>query len=70
MLTSAERRVAILAAGGLSNRQVAQFITQPTVETHLRHAFIKLGITSRTELADQLAQPDEAASSPVRPGAG
>jgi DNA-binding CsgD family transcriptional regulator len=55
-LTSAERRVADLAADGLSNRQIAQhlFITQPTVETHLRHAFHKLGITSRAELPAQL----------------
>jgi len=51
-LTSAERRVAGLAADGLSNRQIAEhlFITQATVETHLRHAFGKLGITSRADL--------------------
>ena len=56
-LTSAERRVAALAADGLSNRQIAQhlFITQPTVETHLRHAFQKLGIASRADLPTQLA---------------
>ena len=56
-LTSAERRVAGLAADGLSNRQIAQhlFITQPTVETHLRHAFQKLGIASRAGLPAQLA---------------
>ena len=56
-LTSAERRVAGLAADGLSNRQIAQhlFVTQPTVETHLRHAFQKLGITSRAGLPAQLA---------------
>jgi DNA-binding CsgD family transcriptional regulator len=55
-LTSTERRVATLAADGLSNRQIAQhlFITQATVETHLRHAFGKLGITSRAELPGQL----------------
>jgi DNA-binding CsgD family transcriptional regulator len=55
-LTSAERQVATLAAEGLSNRQIAQhlFITQATVETHLRHAFHKLGITSRTDLPAQL----------------
>ena len=51
-LTSAERRVAALAAEGLSNRQIAEhlFVTQATVETHLRHAFHKLGITSRAGL--------------------
>jgi DNA-binding CsgD family transcriptional regulator len=56
-LTSAERRVAGLAADGMSNRQIAQhlFITLPTVETHLRHAFHKLGITSRTGLPARLA---------------
>jgi DNA-binding CsgD family transcriptional regulator len=58
-LTSAERRVAGLAAAGMSNRQIAQhlFITLPTVETHLRHAFGKLGITSRAGLSAQLADP-------------
>jgi DNA-binding NarL/FixJ family response regulator len=51
-LTAGERRVAALAAEGLSNRQIAEhlFITQATVETHLRHAFRKLGITTRTDL--------------------
>jgi DNA-binding NarL/FixJ family response regulator len=56
-LTSTERRVAGLAADGLSNRQIAEhlFITQATVETHLRHAFHKLGITSRATLPAYLA---------------
>jgi DNA-binding CsgD family transcriptional regulator len=51
-LTSSERRVAALAAEGLSNRQIAEhlFVTQATVETHLRHVFHKLGITSRAGL--------------------
>lgn len=56
-LTSAERQVADLAAGGLTNRQIAQhlFISQATVETHLRHAFRKLGIAARADLPAQLA---------------
>jgi DNA-binding CsgD family transcriptional regulator len=51
-LTSPERQVADLAASGLSNRQIAQhlFITQDTVETHLRHAFRKLAISARADL--------------------
>jgi DNA-binding CsgD family transcriptional regulator len=51
-LTGAERRVAALAADGLSNRQIARdlFVTQSTVETHLRHAFHKLGVSSRADL--------------------
>lgn len=68
-LTSAERRVAGLAAGGMSNRQIAQhlFITMPTVETHLRHAFGKLGITSRASLPAQLASQTGLASLPDEP---
>jgi len=55
-LTAGERRVAALAAEGASNRQIAEhlFITQATVETHLRHAFRKLGITSRADLPASL----------------
>jgi len=55
-LTGAERQVANLAAEGRSNRQIAQrlFVTQATVETHLRHAFHKLGITSRADLPAHL----------------
>jgi DNA-binding CsgD family transcriptional regulator len=60
-LTSAERQVAELAAAGRSNRQIAQhlFVTQATVETHLRHAFHKLGITSRADLAARLTRGRE-----------
>ena len=52
--------MAELAAQGLSNRDVAQtlFVTAKTVETHLGHVYGKLGIRSRRELADALAQPD------------
>jgi DNA-binding NarL/FixJ family response regulator len=55
-LTAGERRVAALAADGLSNRQIAEhlFVTQATVETHLRHAFRKLDITSRADLPTRL----------------
>ena len=60
-LTSAERQVAALAAEGRSNRQIAQqlHVTQATVETHLRHAFHKLGITSRADLPARLARGHE-----------
>lgn len=55
-LTPSERRVALLAAEGRGNREIAQtlFVTLRTVETHLTHAYRKLGITSRTELASAL----------------
>ncbi|MDA0170110.1 AAA family ATPase [Solirubrobacter taibaiensis] len=53
-LTPSEKRVVELAAQGLTNRRIAQdlFVTMATVETHLRHAFRKLDVKSRTELAD------------------
>jgi DNA-binding CsgD family transcriptional regulator len=52
-LTAGERRVCELAAAGRTNRQIAQdlFVTTSTVETHLRHAYRKLGLRSRAELA-------------------
>jgi DNA-binding CsgD family transcriptional regulator len=52
-LTPSERRVAQLAAAGLTNRDIAQnlFITTRTVEGHLTHAYQKLAITSREQLA-------------------
>jgi DNA-binding CsgD family transcriptional regulator len=59
-LTPAELRVAQFAAQGLTNAQIAQdlFVTTKTVQTHLAHAYRKLDITSRRELADALAGPD------------
>jgi DNA-binding CsgD family transcriptional regulator len=51
-LTAGERRVAELAATGLTNRRIAQalFLTTKTVETHLSHAYMKLDISGRGEL--------------------
>jgi DNA-binding CsgD family transcriptional regulator len=56
-LTGAEHRVAKLAAEGRTNRQIAQalFVSRRTVETHLAHAFQKLGISAREQLAERLA---------------
>jgi DNA-binding CsgD family transcriptional regulator len=55
-LTPSERRVATLAADGMTNRHIAQelFVTTATVETHLRHVFQKLEISSREQLAENL----------------
>jgi DNA-binding CsgD family transcriptional regulator len=57
-LTPSERRVAEMAARGLSNREIAQalFITLRTVETHLTHAYSKLDISSRQELRAALKE--------------
>ena len=55
-LTPTERRVVELAAGGRSNKEIAQalFITISTVEGHLSRAYLKLGVRSRTQLAQYL----------------
>ena len=56
-LTPSERRIAELAAGGQSNREIAQmlFVTPKTVEYHLRNAYRKLNVTGRGQLGDVLA---------------
>jgi DNA-binding CsgD family transcriptional regulator len=55
-LTASERRVASMAAEGMTNKEIAQalFVTVRTVEAHLHHAYQKLDISSRTELAGML----------------
>jgi pimeloyl-ACP methyl ester carboxylesterase/DNA-binding CsgD family transcriptional regulator len=52
-LTEAERITALLAAEGLSNPAIASrlFVSRHTVESHLKHAYVKLGVSSRVELA-------------------
>jgi DNA-binding CsgD family transcriptional regulator len=56
-LTPAEHRVAALAAAGHTNREIAEqlYITLRTVEHHLTHAFQKLQIATRAQLADRMA---------------
>jgi len=58
-LTPGERRVAELAAAGLSNKQVAGrlYLSDRTVEAHLSRAYAKLGVASRAQLARALAHP-------------
>jgi DNA-binding NarL/FixJ family response regulator len=58
-LTASERRVAQLAADGMTNKEIAQtlFVTIKTVEVHLSHAYRKLEISSRTQLDKDLLTP-------------
>ncbi len=60
-LTRAELAVVDLVAKGLTNREVASelFLSPDTVNTHLRHAFTKLDIRSRVELARLAAERAE-----------
>jgi DNA-binding CsgD family transcriptional regulator len=56
-LTPTEQRVAQLAAAGLSNKEIARsvVVSVNTVERHLSHAYAKLGVQSRTQLAGRLS---------------
>jgi DNA-binding CsgD family transcriptional regulator/tetratricopeptide (TPR) repeat protein len=58
-LTASERRVAQLAAEGMSNKEIAQtlFVTIKTVEVHLSHVYRKLEISSRAQLDKSLLTP-------------
>jgi DNA-binding CsgD family transcriptional regulator len=56
-LTPSERRVARMAAQGMSNKELAQalFVTVKAVEVHLSSVYRKLQISSRAQLAQALA---------------
>jgi DNA-binding CsgD family transcriptional regulator len=60
-LTASERRIAELAAEGLTNREIAQtlFVTARTVEGHLTHVFNKLDVKDRTALPAALTAPTQ-----------
>jgi DNA-binding CsgD family transcriptional regulator len=51
-VTKAERRIARLVAGGLTNKDIAGrlSLSHHTVDAHLKHMFTKLDIHSRVEL--------------------
>jgi DNA-binding CsgD family transcriptional regulator len=52
-LTPQELRIAVMLAEGATTRQAAAslYLSPKTVEYHLRHVYIKLGVHSRAELA-------------------
>ena len=58
-LTPAEHRAAERAASGMSNKEIAAelFVAPKTVEMNLSSAYRKLGIRSRTQLANRLKSP-------------
>jgi DNA-binding CsgD family transcriptional regulator len=53
-LTPREREIALLAAAGLSSREIAErlVVSVRTVDNHLQRAYGKLGIAGRQELAN------------------
>lgn len=61
-LTPSELRVARVVAKGSTNRDAASelFVSPHTVDSHLRHAFTKLGVSSRVELTRLVMAHDNA----------
>ncbi|MEV0537562.1 AAA family ATPase [Kitasatospora sp. NPDC050463] len=59
-LTWQERRIADLAAGGLTNKEIGarMHLSPRTVSSHLYRAFPKLGITTRAALRDALSRTE------------
>ena len=59
-LSATELRIAQLAADGLSNQAIAEqvFVSVKTVESNLKRAYRKLGISSRAQLARALDRGD------------
>lgn len=62
-LTRQENRIAVMAAQGLTNREIATalHLTRRTVELHLSGAYRKLGIPGRAELGGALAKSSQRA---------
>jgi DNA-binding CsgD family transcriptional regulator len=56
-LTKREREIAGLAAAGRSNKEIAErmYLSARTVENHLYHAYLKLGVVDREGLAGALS---------------
>jgi len=59
-LTQTERRVAELAADGLTSREIGSrlYVSTLTVGSHMSSIYRKLGINSRVQLANRTNQRD------------
>jgi non-specific serine/threonine protein kinase len=57
-LTAREEQIAVLLARGLSNKAIAKtlVIAQRTAETHVANILVKLGLTSRSQVAAWVAE--------------
>ena len=69
-LTPQELQVAHLVAGGATYKEAASalFVTQKTIESHLNHAYRKLGIRSRVELPGMLSRDRRSKPTPETNG--
>ena len=68
-LTPSERQVTDLVVAGRSNKEIAAalFVSVYTVEAHLSHAYAKLGVRSRTQLARRLEERGTRTGAPPVP---
>ncbi|GAA1040089.1 LuxR family transcriptional regulator [Virgisporangium ochraceum] len=59
-LTQREKDVAWLVAGGVSNKDIGArlFISERTVESHVRNILTKLGFRTRTQIASWVSAPE------------
>jgi DNA-binding NarL/FixJ family response regulator len=60
-LTNREKQALSLMIMGFTNRQIAEklYLSESTVKSHLNSAFRKLGVRSRAEAAQLIADPDK-----------
>ena len=65
-LTAREEEVAVLAARGLTNRQIAEelIVSERTVHAHIRKSLKKLKLRSRTEIATWVADQQRVPPNP------
>ncbi|HYO38057.1 MAG TPA: AAA family ATPase [Nocardioidaceae bacterium] len=59
-LTSRERQIADLVSRGLTNAAIAKelFLSLKTIETHVRHIFAKLDVSSRAQIAREVSRAE------------
>jgi DNA-binding NarL/FixJ family response regulator len=72
-LTTREKQILMLVVTGLTNSQIAAelFLAESTVKSHLSSAFAKLGVSSRSEAAAVILDPERGRGlgiGKVRPG--
>jgi len=54
LLSGREREIVMFAASGMASKDIAErlFLSVRTVNNHLQHAYTKLGVSSRADLAE------------------
>ena len=57
-MSGREREIAELVASGRTNREIAAelFLSEKTIESHLRKVFGKLGVTGRVAVAEAVGR--------------